>query len=282
MIFNSFSKDRMKKLNKMSFPMFELPLHLKILWVEAVDFSFIRSSGITKESHQHSFYEVHFVCCGTVTYWWDNQTVSVPAGHAFIIPANKPHRYVSGSDDVLKIAIAFSGDPGLLEEGKTFPFDASVSKNIDQLFALSAEDSVFTPSLMACQITEILHSAFTSLAVPLPEPSHAKHDPRFEVAKAFIEKNLHKKISCCQVANECCLSEKQLNRVFSKETGSTVSGYINLAKIELAKKLLLEDDCSIKEICYMVGFENESSFITFFKKFCSVTPGTFKRQMDEK
>lgn len=271
----------MKTLNKMAFPTFELPLHLKILWVEAVDLSFIRSS-ITKECHQHSFYEVHFVCCGTVTYWWDSQTVSVSAGHAFIIPANKPHRYISGSDDVLKIAIAFSGDPDLLEEGKTFPFDTSVSQNIDRMFALSAEDSVFTPSLMACQITEILHSVFTSLAVPLPEPSQAKRDPRFEVAKAFIEKNLHKKISCYQVANECCLSEKQLNRVFSKEIGSTVSGYINLARIDLAKKLLLENDHSIKEIGYLVGFENESSFITFFKKYCSVTPGAFKRQMDEK
>ena len=50
-------------------------------------------------------------------------------------------------------------------------------------------------------------------------------------------------------------------------------------KVKKAKRLLLESNLSIKEISFILGFENEGSFILFFKKHCSTTPGSFRKNV---
>ena len=265
----------------MNFPAFELPMNLKTIWVETVDFLSIRND-VTKEVHAHSFLEVHFLFSGTVTYRWDETYFEVCSGQAFLIPAQKEHKYISCSDDVLKTTIAFSCDSALFAEAKIFAFDDDIARNFDKMFEMCEQNNVFTPYVISGKAMEILYTVLQSVSSKLPEFTAAKHDPRFLVAKEFIENNFDKRITCSHVANECCLSVKQLNRIFCKETGESISNYINAVKTKYAKKILLESNLSVKEISFMVGFENEGSFISFFKKHCAATPAVFRKQMSEK
>lgn len=280
MLINSFSKSKMEILNKISFPDLSLPLGIKLIWIETVDLFAIKNN-ITLENHQHSFNEIHFVFSGNITYCINGKNFTANCGQAFIIPVNNKHKFISSSDDILKTTIAFSADSGIFSESKIFNFCDNTSKNLDSVFSMCEENNILIPHLLAGRITEILYYTIKNISVTLPEVDNKKHDPRFLVAKAFIENNIDSKISIGQVASECCLSSKQLNRIFHKETGNSVSDYINLSKINSAKKLLMESNLSIKEISFATGFENTSSFIPFFKKHCSVTPGEFKNQMSK-
>jgi AraC-like DNA-binding protein len=47
--------------------------------------------------------------------------------------------------------------------------------------------------------------------------------------------------------------------------------------VSYAKQLLLEDK-SVKEIGYSLGFDNESGFVSFFKRHCGVSPGVYKKE----
>lgn len=281
MLLCEFPNNLKKILNKMSFPQFDLPLNFKIFWLEAVDLMQI-NNYITKDVHKHSFLEVHFVFSGKVEYWRENETFEANCGQAFIIPANENHKFISCSEDVVKIAIAFFCNVAIAEKENVFEFQKEIADSFSKIFAFCGEDNAFTPSLVLCEAVKILYSVFKNLSIPLPKSSNIRHDPRFLVAKSFIENNIDKRITISQIANECCLSQKQLNRIFTKETGSSVSDYLNSVKIKTAKKWLCEKELSVKEIGYTIGFENESSFIPFFKKHCNDTPGNYRKRMSEK
>ena len=79
------------------------------------------------------------------------------------------------------------------------------------------------------------------------------------------------------VAKECSISRKQLDRIFKAETDKTVYDYIVDTKVSYAKQLLREDK-SVKEISYDLGFDNVSGFVSFFGRHCGISPGAYKKE----
>lgn len=280
MILPAFSKERMHTLNQMSFSDYDFPMNLKTLWVETIDIAGFKND-IIKETHAHSFFEVHFVFFGTVVYCCGDTRCEVKGGQALVIPSGKHHKLTSCSEDILKTGIAFYLEEGIISKEEIFDFNTDILQCFDQIFSLCDKNDILVPVLTSCKIIEILYSVFGHISAVLPESRETKTDPRFLSAKKFIQKNIDHKITSLQVANECYLSQKQLNRIFLKETGESISKYISSVKIKLAKKKLLETTLSIKEIAFIVGFENEGSFIYFFKKHCGMAPSAFRKQTSD-
>ena len=131
------------------------------------------------------------------------------------------------------------------------------------------------------KVTFLSYSFFYLLGIKIPKRNNLTSDPRFLVAKTFIESNTGRLITCSDISKECCLSTRQLSRIFKTETGKSLSKYIIAAKIKRAKRLLLDTQHSIKEISFLLGFENESSFSSFFKRYCEMTPGSFRTKMSK-
>jgi AraC-like DNA-binding protein len=79
-----------------------------------------------------------------------------------------------------------------------------------------------------------------------------------------------------QLAKEFALSESTLKRHFKAIYGKTMYEYYLEKKMELAKWLLQEKKVSVSETAYMLGYEKVSAFITIFKKYHNVLPGSLK------
>jgi YesN/AraC family two-component response regulator len=57
--------------------------------------------------------------------------------------------------------------------------------------------------------------------------------------------------------------------------------YLQLLRIEKAKKLLMDNSKSLKEIMEKVGFVNEVSLIRVFKKYEGITPGLYRKKLQQ-
>lgn len=99
----------------------------------------------------------------------------------------------------------------------------------------------------------------------------AIYSPHIKRCIEYINKNLHKKITVTELAEECRLSPDYISHLFKKETGENLSRYILKQKLETAKTLLWEGFDSCK-ICYTLGFCSQSYFISAFKKEFDMTP----------
>ncbi len=79
-----------------------------------------------------------------------------------------------------------------------------------------------------------------------------------------------------QLAKEFALSESTLKRHFKAVYGKTMYDYYLEKKMELAKWLLQEKKISVSETAYSLGYEKVSAFISMFKKYHNILPGSLK------
>lgn len=283
MIPSEYTADRARALDRMSLPDIETPINIKTLWLDimcARDKEARSYSG----THDHSFYELHIVLDGQAVYECEEDTVALGEGQALLLAPHTAHRFLRADSSLFKVSLAFAIDKAgaaslpLCRFGyEIFAATADMTNAVNHILRQAGETDLFTPSLISNHILEMLYAALRALSLPLPHHCESEYDTRYLVAKAYIAQNKHRLIVCEDVAKECCLSVKQLSRIFKTHTDLSLFEYIIRSRINYAKKLL-DSQRSIKEIGYMLGFENESSFITFFKRQCGMPPGTYRRE----
>ena len=98
------------------------------------------------------------------------------------------------------------------------------------------------------------------------------------VCLEYIYSHLHTKITLGELAEETKLSPTYLSKLFHKEVGVSVSGYIMQKRIEAAEKMLRYTEFSSAEIASSLCFCSESHFISMFKRYVKVTPREYREQ----
>ena len=80
-------------------------------------------------------------------------------------------------------------------------------------------------------------------------------------------------------AKEAGISENYLSRLVKQSTGRSVGAWIDIVRIQRAKRLLSSTDLSIIDIAASVGIEDQSYFSRLFKKETGMTPSAFRKKM---
>lgn len=81
-----------------------------------------------------------------------------------------------------------------------------------------------------------------------------------------------------QIAEAFYLSPNYLSKLFRKETGASLSEYIQSERMSLAKQLLLQDQLSISQIAAETGYPSFAHFSKQFKKFVGMTPNEYRKK----
>lgn len=102
---------------------------------------------------------------------------------------------------------------------------------------------------------------------------------RFSYVMEYIKTNLTEKIKVEKLCNIACMSKPNFFKSFKREFGVSPVDMIIKERIKLAKKLLLEENRSVSEACYLSGFNNMSHFFRLFRKEEGLTPKNFKEQL---
>lgn len=84
-------------------------------------------------------------------------------------------------------------------------------------------------------------------------------------------------LSLEMLAEQCGVSTSYLGRYFKSKTGYTPMRYVDIRKMEYAKKLLRETDDSLNEIVAKSGYIDASNFIRKFKKETGITPINYRK-----
>lgn len=92
----------------------------------------------------------------------------------------------------------------------------------------------------------------------------------------YIYKNLNIRITVAMLAEYIDLHPSYLSKLFKKETGSSISMYIQKRKIETAQNMLKYSDYSPAQIASILAFPTQSYFIEVFKKHVGMTPKKYQ------
>lgn len=126
------------------------------------------------------------------------------------------------------------------------------------------------------QLNEKMALDFTKHVAKAKEEKHPAYIEPISKCIEFIYRNLHQKITLNELAAEVHLTPKYLSYLFHKETGQTLTDFIEEKRIEDAKNLLIYSQYSYSSISTYLCFNSHSYFISVFKKRVGMTPKDYR------
>jgi len=142
----------------------------------------------------------------------------------------------------------------------------------DNLLAIGNEHELRTLSDLEERMQYIIEVVHNSIHV------HEENMTVVEKVRRYIAEQIHEpNLSREDIANHVFLNPDYLTRVFKKETGMSISDYLQHKRIEYAKDLLMNTDRSIGDIANSAGYSNLSYFSAIFKKIVGESPGEYRK-----
>ena len=185
------------------------------------------------------------------------------------------HQYTGAKSDRLQAAFLGGGDREavLLE---TFSIDdyKMISEIIEKAFS-NSWDTIFLKSRVLTMMDKLMTNLLSKNEAALNKT------PGYLPLMIEVEKKLnailHEKLPNLKaIAKEFSLSESTLKRQFKQVYGKAIYEYYLFRKMELARRMLLEQDMTIAQVAYSLGYEKASPFIRIFKRQFGVSPGSLR------
>ncbi|WP_278625871.1 AraC family transcriptional regulator [Parabacteroides gordonii] len=102
-----------------------------------------------------------------------------------------------------------------------------------------------------------------------------------EPAILYIKEHFTEPVRLKELADCCNISPNYFHRIFTKALKTTPANYISLLRMNTALPLLLNNEYSIKEIAYQLGFYDDAYFSRVFKNHYGITPGEYRKKRKE-
>ncbi len=94
-----------------------------------------------------------------------------------------------------------------------------------------------------------------------------------------IQLNIYEKITPAMIADNLQMNCSYLCTHFKRETGKTITEFINELKINEGKRLLKTKQIPLINIAIQLGYSSQSYFQRVFKKFTGMTPVEYRNQL---
>ncbi len=271
----------------------ELPFtgQYKIRRVEDI----VGETGLVHDLHRHDFFFILALKTGNGSHEIDFVTYPVNDNAIFILRPGQVHQLVLNSGATGFLIEFNSGfyhpqekiSNQRLRKATNTNYCAFESTRFDKLYVLltlmfeefnSREEGYqdIIKSSLDIFFIEYVRQSPNSGFNSLTTTSYTQE--RFEEFMELLEKHIatHKQLS--NYTKWMSLSAYQLNEITKSSVGKTASDLINEQIILEAKRYLLASSNQVKDIADLLGYEDNSYFIRFFKKHVGYSPEAFRLQ----
>jgi transcriptional regulator GlxA family with amidase domain len=80
------------------------------------------------------------------------------------------------------------------------------------------------------------------------------------------------------LAGRAGMSVRNFSRMFKRETGTTPGDFVEIARVQAARRMLEESDTPLKKVAYLCGFSDQNSMRRAFIRRLGVTPIEYRQR----
>ena len=249
-------------------------------------------SGEKVDFHYHEFCKLLFLVSGQGSYFVDGKRYLLSAGDLVLIGSRSVHKpelaegstyeriiiYISPdylqqmSTQDCDLLSLFSGSHGhvlRLKEQRRKAVFSLVSKLERDLSQEAFGRTILSQADLLHLLVELGRSMEDS-ATNLPRPSVPENRRVVEIME-YLDRNLAEEIDMDALAERFFISKYYMMRLFQKETGTTIYGYLTQKRLLKARELI-SSGMRAMESCYACGFHSYSSFTRAYGKYFGTTP----------
>jgi signal transduction histidine kinase/AraC-like DNA-binding protein len=162
--------------------------------------------------------------------------------------------------------------PEQISEGFEFGADAYVTKPFDVNLLLAQTSRLI-------QNRELIKEKYKAhnFMVEVGDNISSRDEVFIQSVKEILEENISDAdFNVNKLAGHLNISTTQLYRRIKELTGYSPVELIRVIKLQKAYTLLSKRDNTVKEVCYLTGFNNLSYFIKCFREHFGITPANFR------
>ncbi|MPM97042.1 HTH-type transcriptional activator RhaS [bioreactor metagenome] len=94
----------------------------------------------------------------------------------------------------------------------------------------------------------------------------------------YLGKHYAEPLRVEELARKIALSQGYLFGFYRRATGRTIGETLLSLRIEAAKKLLLDTEMEVRQVCFRCGFSDLSNFYKVFRRETGVAPGGYRKE----
>lgn len=169
----------------------------------------------------------------------------------------------------------YDGIPLLVDQGIKKDFDYI----FDRISACEYADECAQPKHLVGVLFQLLLCLLKSKTVQL---ASGQGNPDKELVNEFldsVDENFRQKKKVSDYARLFYMSPNYLNLRIKKATGFPASYHIQQRILAEAKRKMIEDKMSLKQIAYSLGYEDIAYFSRFFKKIAGINFTEFRQNL---
>ena len=172
-------------------------------------------------------------------------------------------------------AIQVDADRIYIQQGSIWT-GAGLTTCLDLALALVADDFGNPMALrVARQLVMFLkrpggQSQFSVMLEPLSTTR------RMDALRQHIAQNLAQPLTMFDLAEQLCVSDRQLTRIFKTELGMTPAAYLQAARVEAARQQLEATDASLERVATTCGFQTTDTLQRAFRRVLNTTPAEYR------
>lgn len=214
-----------------------------------------------------------FILHGEMLFTMNGQKYLGNDKHVIMAPKAGNYDFVVNNDAVC-IIIDFELNSGFFEE--MYIFEINEPNTFYQNFVMMEKWQVFNLSSHELMCLSVLYDITARIN---GYGMHSEKYKAIEKGEQFLEENLDDcNLSVSQAAEASNISEVYFRKLFKEKHNVSPYQYINDARINRSKRLLLNDGENISDIAAACGFSSVYCFSRSFKKAVGLSPSQFKKK----
>ncbi len=216
--------------------------------------------------HTIDFYDLTFIIKGEMIYKANGKTIVMRDNDAIFLKPGTLRERLEGKQKTKYVSFNFRLNEDLPLDSFLEGIINEEIKRIASVYPQNHFSNIFYSK-------EKLESILDYILYEMLELSNFKirNEHIIKIFK-YIEKNINQRISLEDVSRDVNLAKEYVSSLFKKETGKTITEYINERKMTIAKSIIENDNLSLKKVAESLGYDNYSYFSRVFKKYYSISP----------
>lgn len=255
--------------------------------------------------HFHNEYEIFYLIEGERQFFFDNRVYNIKSGTLILVDKNAIHMTRAISEDEIghDRVILYINKDKMQELDLKFPHIDLINffHHHYGVFSLNQKQQAhfidFYHSLKQ-EFDSKKHNYRTMIDIKIiqyfidfirenitptvaeTKPSTKSHYQTVYAVADYISNHYDKSFSLEELANQFFLSKYYLCRIFKKITGYGINEYVNIHRIQRAKRLLEETSLSISEIAHLIGYDSLTYFEKIFKTYMTISPLKYRKTLN--
>jgi AraC-like DNA-binding protein len=195
------------------------------------------------------------------------------------IEQGKVQRIVDRLNETMPRSAA-SGDWVVQDRFVHFSNTSAIENVLQTLVTLFSENHAYRDALIDLNAAELVVRILQTEARSLLLAGSEDRSPSHGLAAAvqYVHDHLDRHVSVEELAAVACMSRSTFYRNFRNEFGITPLQYVNQRRMERAQSLLEDQERTVTDVSYDLGYSSVSHFITKFREIVGVTPKTFQER----